>query len=105
MSGCWNPGVPGPLRWGSPNWLAFRLFSPCTGHPSAVTLRDAMCLLLLGLLLSLSCISGLPFYNGFYYANRSHGQNLNNSHGKGRRHPGSGSLLCRVAKTFPWLLL
>ncbi|XP_019655562.2 hyaluronan and proteoglycan link protein 3 isoform X2 [Ailuropoda melanoleuca] len=39
--------------------------------------------LLLVLLYPLPCVSGLPFYNGFYYSNNPNGWNLGNGHGEG----------------------
>ncbi|XP_037691268.1 hyaluronan and proteoglycan link protein 3 [Choloepus didactylus] len=42
-----------------------------------------MSLLLLVLLLPLPSISGLPFYNGFYYSNGPHGQHRGNGYGEG----------------------
>lgn len=44
---------------------------------------DAMGLRLPILLLLLCCVSGLPFYNGFYYSNRPNGRNLGNSYSEG----------------------
>ena len=35
------------------------------------------------LLLLLCCVSGLPFYNGFYYSNRPNGRNLDNGYSEG----------------------
>ena len=35
------------------------------------------------LLLLLRCVSGLPFYNGFYYSNRPSGRNLGNGYSEG----------------------
>jgi hypothetical protein len=47
-----------------------------------------MGLLLLVLLCPLPCVSGLPFYNGFYYSNGAHGapgRNPGKGHREGRR--------------------
>ena len=57
--------------------------------------------LLLVLLYLLPCVSGLPFYNGFYYSNNPNGWNTGNSPGEGGQPPGSGSLLRRVTRTCP----
>ncbi|XP_067552517.1 hyaluronan and proteoglycan link protein 3 isoform X1 [Pseudorca crassidens] len=51
--------------------------------PGRCHVRDAMGLPPLGLLLSLCCVSGLPFYNGFYYSNSPHGWNPGKGHGEG----------------------
>ena len=40
---------------------------------------DAMGLWLPILLLLLCCVSGLPFYNGFYYSNHPNGRKLGNA--------------------------
>ncbi|XP_019489697.1 PREDICTED: hyaluronan and proteoglycan link protein 3-like [Hipposideros armiger] len=49
-------------------------------------MHDAVCLLLLVLLLPLSCVSGLPFYNGFYYSSSPHDQHPGNGYGEGLFH-------------------
>uniref|UniRef100_A0A8D1BRH9 Hyaluronan and proteoglycan link protein 3 n=1 Tax=Sus scrofa TaxID=9823 RepID=A0A8D1BRH9_PIG len=46
-------------------------------------MHDTMGLPLLVLLLPLCCVSGLPFYNGFYYSNSLNGRNSGNGHGEG----------------------
>lgn len=57
--------------------------------------------LLLVLLFPLPCVSGLPFYNGFYYSNSPNGWNPGNGHGEGGRPPGSGSMLRWGTRTSP----
>ncbi|XP_027629347.1 hyaluronan and proteoglycan link protein 3 [Tupaia chinensis] len=56
---------------------------PCPGHPGCAAVCDAMGPLLLALLLPLRGVSGLPFYNGFYYSNRPEGRNQGNGRSEG----------------------
>ncbi|KAM5206963.1 hyaluronan and proteoglycan link protein 3 isoform 1-T2 [Hipposideros larvatus] len=49
-------------------------------------MHDAVRLLLLVLLPALSCVSGLPFYNGFYYSSSPHDQHPGDGYGEGLFH-------------------
>ncbi|KAJ8797836.1 hypothetical protein J1605_017038 [Eschrichtius robustus] len=53
------------------------------GTPGRCRVHDVMDLPLLVLLLPLCCVSGLPFYNGFYYSNSPNGWNAGKGHGEG----------------------
>lgn len=52
-------------------------------HLGTATILAKMGLLFLVLLLSLSCVWGLPFYNGFYYSHGPHGRTLSDGYGEG----------------------
>ncbi|XP_027428590.2 hyaluronan and proteoglycan link protein 3 isoform X3 [Zalophus californianus] len=51
--------------------------------PGTAAVPSAMGPLLLVLLYLLRCVSGLPFYSGFYYSNNPNGWNPGNGHGEG----------------------
>uniref|UniRef100_A0A452TJ91 Ig-like domain-containing protein n=2 Tax=Ursus maritimus TaxID=29073 RepID=A0A452TJ91_URSMA len=84
-----SQGHNGFAERGVPIWQLHATFSACPrlpsypGHPGAAAVPGAMGPLLLVLLYPLPCVSGLPFYNGFYYSNNPNGWNLGNGHGEG----------------------
>lgn len=81
---------PRPLSWASV--IGSFSFSPCScrraqprpRHLGTATILAKMGLLFLVLLLSLSCVLGLPFYNGFFYSHGPHGRTLSGGYGEGR---------------------